>query len=181
MCVSRMAGRRAKSWYQPCLPTVVSIVSALRWYQKSPPRLLPECRTMATCWAIAASLLAVASAFAPGTTGLPTVRRRAVVRLCTADTEPVQLWHVQLFNDDFNMREHVSRTLMFVADISAEEANGVMQATNWGGSAIVGTWEREVAEHIGKGMTQVGSMSRARPVCPASAAEAADRPRLTEA
>ena len=110
--------------------------------------------------AIAASLLAVASAFAPGTTSLPTVRRRAAVRQCTADTEPVQLWHVQLFNDDFNMREHVARTLMFVADISAEEANGVMQATNWGGAAIVGTWEREVAEHIGKGMTQAGFMSR---------------------
>ena len=120
--------------------------------------------------AIAASLLAVASAFAPGTTSLPTVRRRAVVRQCTADTEPVQLWHVQLFNDDFNMREHVARTLMFVADISAEEANGVMQATNWGGAAIVGTWEREVAEHIGKGMTQEGAMSITTPVCPASAA-----------
>ena len=64
---------------------------------------------MAATWAIAASLLAVASAFAPGTTSLPTVRRRAAVRQCTADTkEPVQLWHVQLFNDDFNMREHVS-------------------------------------------------------------------------
>ena len=34
----------------------------------------------------------------------------------------MQLWHVQLFNDDFNMREHVSRTLMMVADLSAEEA-----------------------------------------------------------
>ena len=126
---------------------------------------------MAATWAITASLLAVASAFAPGTTSLPTVRRRAAVRQCTADTkEPVQLWHVQLFNDDFNMREHVARTLMFVADISAEEANGVMQATNWGGAAIVGTWEREVAEHIGKGMTQEGAMSITTPVCPASAA-----------
>ena len=45
---------------------------------------------------------------------------------------------------------------MFVADISEDQANGVMQATNWGGSAVVGTWEREVAEHIGKGMTQAG-------------------------
>ena len=49
---------------------------------------------------------------------------------------------------------------MFVADISEDQANGVMQATNWGGSAVVGTWEREVAEHIGKGMTQAGFMSR---------------------
>ena len=58
----------------------------------------------------------------------------------------MQLWHVQLFNDDFNMREHVARTLMMVADLSADEANRVMQATNWNGGANVGTWEREVAE-----------------------------------
>ena len=70
---------------------------------------------------------------------------------------------------------------MFVADISEDQANGVMQATNWGGSAVVGTWEREVAEHIGKGMTQAGSMSRPRPVWPSSAASAADWPRLAEA
>lgn len=68
----------------------------------------------------------------------------------------MQLWHVQLYNDDFNMREHVARVLMFVAELSAEEANDCMQSTNWGGSAVVGTWEREVAVHIGEGMTQAG-------------------------
>ena len=83
----------------------------LFFLSNGPARYRPRCtdETMAATWAIAASLLAVASAFAPGTTSLPTVRRRAAVRQCTADTkEPVQLWHVQLFNDDYNMREHVS-------------------------------------------------------------------------
>ena len=112
--------------------------------------LLPPGKRM---WALAALLQA--GAFLPaarlpaawtsarGTTSRPT--GRAAVRQCAADTAPVQLWHVQLFNDDFNMREHVSRTLMMVADLSAEEANRVMQATNWNGAAVVGTWEREVA------------------------------------
>ena len=134
-------------------------------------------------WALAALLQA--GAFLPaarlpaawtsarGTTSRPT--GRAAVRQCAADTAPVQLWHVQLFNDDFNMREHVSRTLMMVADLSAEEANRVMQATNWNGAASVGTWEREVAEHIRQGMTQAGSRSMRRLVWPA---EAADWPRL---
>ena len=120
-----------------------------------------------------AARLPAALTSAPGTTSRPT--GRAAVRQCAADTAPVQLWHVQLFNDDFNMREHVSRTLMMVADLSAEEANRVMQATNWNGAASVGTWEREVAEHIRQGMTQAGSRSMRRLVWPA---EAADWPRL---
>ena len=134
-------------------------------------------------WALAAFLqagaflpaarLPAALTSARGTTSRPT--GRAAVRQCAADTAPVQLWHVQLFNDDFNMREHVSRTLMMVADLSAEEANRVMQATNWNGAASVGTWEREVAEHIRQGMTQAGSRSMRRLAWPA---EAADWPRL---
>ena len=91
-----------------------------------------------------AARLPAALTSAPGTTSRPT--GRVAVRQCAADTAPVQLWHVQLFNDDFNMREHVARTLMMVADLSADEANRVMQATNWNGGASVGTWEREVAE-----------------------------------
>ena len=142
--------------------------------------LLPPGKRM---WALAALLqagallpaarLPAALTSARGTTSRPT--GRAAVRQCAADTAPVQLWHVQLFNDDFNMREHVSRTLMMVADLSAEEANRVMQATNWNGAASVGTWEREVAEHIRQGMTQAGSRSMRRLVWPA---EAADWPRL---
>ena len=120
-----------------------------------------------------AARLPAALTSARGTTSRPT--GRAAVRQCAADTAPVQLWHVQLFNDDFNMREHVSRTLMMVADLSAEEANRVMQATNWNGAASVGTWEREVAEHIRQGMTQAGSRSMRRLAWPA---EAADWPRL---
>ena len=60
-----------------------------------------------------AARLPAALTTARGTTSRPT--GRAAVRQCAADSAPVQLWHVQLFNDDFNMREHVSRTLMMVA------------------------------------------------------------------
>ena len=104
---------------------------------------------------MAMCLFAAAAAFMPGT-----LRRRhaivgRIIFMSTAD-EPPQLYHVQLYNDNFNKREYVSRVLMCVADLSAEEANAVMQRTNRGGRAIVGTWEREVAEHVEAGMKKAG-------------------------
>ena len=111
--------------------------------------------------ALAAYLLAVASAFAPGTSRPSAMLPRAVVRQCTAD-EPVQLWHV-LFNGSSNMREYAERVLIMVADLSAEEANGVVTATSRCGSAVVGTWERVVAEHVAEGMTQAGLRASLRP------------------
>lgn len=100
-------------------------------------------------------LVAVVAAFAPGTLRRIHLRRHAIVGMSTAD-EPPQLYHVQLYNDDRNKREYVARVLMCVADLSAEEANAVMQRTNRGGRAIVGTWEREVAEHVEAGMKKAG-------------------------
>jgi ATP-dependent Clp protease adapter protein ClpS len=68
-------------------------------------------------------------------------------------------YNVYLLNDNYNMREYVSRVLMMCATVSEAEASSIMTQADWGGSAVVGTWEKEVAQHIYEGMTQAGLRS----------------------
>ena len=65
-------------------------------------------------------------------------------------------YRVYLLDDHFNMREYVSRVLMMVCEISEDRATDVMMQANWGGSALIGSWEQPIAEHIYAGMKQAG-------------------------
>ena len=67
-----------------------------------------------------------------------------------------QSCHVYLMNDDFNMREYVARVLMMVCYISSDEAANVMMEANWSYTALIGTWEKPLAEHIFEGLTKAG-------------------------
>ena len=84
-----------------------------------------------------------------------------LIRMCAVDSVDEQPataapHGVFLMNDDFNMREYVSRVLMMVAYVSEDDASSIMMQANWGGRALVGTWEKEVAEHIHEGLSQAG-------------------------
>jgi ATP-dependent Clp protease adapter protein ClpS len=65
-------------------------------------------------------------------------------------------YRVYLENDSYNMREFVARVLMMVCHISESEAASIMTGADWGGRALVGTWEKELAEHTYDGMTKAG-------------------------
>ena len=120
----------------------------------------------------ALQLLALSDALAPGAmraAGTPAQRMGAVrtrgPRLCaveeqaeTAEEEEdgPELYNVYLLNDNYNMREYVSRVLMMVTDLTESDAGDVMMQANHNGRAVVGTWEAEVAEHVCDGMTQAG-------------------------
>ena len=86
------------------------------------------------------------------------------VRMCSAEAEPsgseleamTPRYGVYLHDDSFNMREYVARTLMMICEISESDADSIMMQANWGGRALVGTWEKELAEHTYNGMTKAG-------------------------
>ena len=61
-----------------------------------------------------------------------------------------------LYNDNYNMREYVSRVLMMVACVSDSDAADSMMQANWNGRALVGSWEEAVAQHVHDGLTQAG-------------------------
>ena len=73
-----------------------------------------------------------------------------------ADDDEPQTFGVYLHDDSFNMREYVARTLMMIAEVSEEDASNIMMQANWGGRALVGTFEKDLAEHTYKGMQKAG-------------------------
>ena len=111
------------------------------------------------------ALFAVASALQPGVRVRSAVRTRTVLRvsMCAVETtEPkadatgTPMYGVYLYNDNYNMREYVSRVLMMVATISEMDAADSMMQANWNGRALVGTWEEVIAQHVYDGLTQAG-------------------------
>ena len=86
-----------------------------------------------------------------------TSSRAAPFRLCaTGESSSSREHRVYLYNDSFNMREYVSRVLMMVCDISEEDSSEIMMQANWGGRAVVGTWDKPLAEYIYDGMCKAG-------------------------
>ena len=81
--------------------------------------------------------------------------------MCDA-TSPPQMYSVHLINDNFNMREYVARVLMMVCDISESQADSIMMSANWEYSALIGEWEKPIAEHIHEGMTKAGLQAAIR-------------------
>ena len=72
-------------------------------------------------------------------------------------------YSVYLMNDSFNMREYVARVLMMVADVSDDEASSIMMRADWEGRALVGKWERDLAQHIYDGMMKGGLAAAIHP------------------
>ena len=77
-----------------------------------------------------------------------------------AEAAAVQQYRVYLMNDSFNMREYVQRVLMMVAYISEAEAMHVMMRADWEFSAVVGTYEKPIADLVYEGMTKAGLSAR---------------------
>mmetsp|Transcript_28505 Transcript_28505/g.58282 ORF Transcript_28505/g.58282 Transcript_28505/m.58282 type:complete len:174 (+) Transcript_28505:129-650(+) len=105
-------------------------------------------------------LLATASAFIPVPpklrSRLPVAFVSSIIRGSSITSSPVE-YGVYLHNDESNMREYVARVLMMVAYVSEDQADSVMMAANWGyGGALVGIWEKELAEHTYEGMLKAG-------------------------
>lgn len=70
-----------------------------------------------------------------------------------------KIFNVFLCNDNFNMREYVSRVLMMVCDVSESEATQIMMEANadrWRNRALCGTWEEALAMHVYSGMRAAG-------------------------
>ena len=134
--------------------------------------------------AAACSLLALASAFSPGavmslhTDARVTLARAATLTLSAEETaakvDGSEKFDVFLMDDSFNMREYVQRVLMMVCDVSESDANDIMMQANWGGRALVGSWEKDVAEHTYDGMRKAGLSAAIRP----EADEPMERPGL---
>uniref|UniRef100_A0A7S2CF36 Adaptor protein ClpS core domain-containing protein n=1 Tax=Florenciella parvula TaxID=236787 RepID=A0A7S2CF36_9STRA len=80
-----------------------------------------------------------------------------------SEAEEGSLYSVYLMNDNFNMREFVSRSLMMVAHITEKDASDIMMQASWQGGALVGTWEEAVARHTHEGMKKAGLNSSIRP------------------
>lgn len=80
-----------------------------------------------------------------------------------ASADDTNTYCVFLYNDSFNMREYVQRVLMMVASVSSDEANAIMMKANWDYSALVGEWEKPIAEHIYAGMVQSGLEAAIKP------------------
>lgn len=78
------------------------------------------------------------------------------VRMCATDTASAQRYRVYLLNDSFNMREYVQRVLMMVCDFTESEAMDVMMQADWGFSAVVGSWEKPIADLVYDGMRHHG-------------------------
>jgi ATP-dependent Clp protease adapter protein ClpS len=104
------------------------------------------------------ALLGVASAWAPnrgivqfGSSRRPVMCGTDDNASSTSETQHSE-HNVYLLNDSFNMREYVSRVLMMVADVSESEASTIMTRADWEGRALVGTWEKEIAQHTYDGM-----------------------------
>ena len=70
---------------------------------------------------------------------------------------------VYLINDDFNMREYVARVLMMVGYVSEAQAAEIMMSANWNGHALVGTWEKGIAQHTYDGLRKAGLNAAFRP------------------
>ena len=81
---------------------------------------------------------------------------RGVLTACAAPPESEAPHCVFLMNDSFNMREYVQRVLMMVCYLSESEAMDIMMRANWEYSALVGTWDKPIAEHVYAGMTKAG-------------------------
>ena len=75
-----------------------------------------------------------------------------------------EMFRVYLMNDGFNMKEYVARVIMMVAGLPEEESESIMMQAGWAYSAVVGTWERPVAEHIYQGMKKAGLSAGIKPV-----------------
>ena len=88
------------------------------------------------------------------------VRPPAIMMSSTSTTSTAsssaERYRVLLLNDSFNMREYVQRVLMMVCDCSEEDAMDVMMRADWGFSAVVGTWEKPIADLIFEGMKSHG-------------------------
>ena len=74
----------------------------------------------------------------------------------TTEVDDVDMYSVYLYDDSFNMREYVQRSLMMVAGISEAQAMDVMMNANWGGRGLVGSWEKVLAQHVYDGMKGAG-------------------------
>ena len=92
-----------------------------------------------------------------------TLRARTPPSVCVSepaelsvDRDVAGMCSVYLLNDGYNMREYVARVLMMVCSVSEREALSIMMGADWSGRALVGTWERPIAEHTYEGMTKAG-------------------------
>ena len=73
-------------------------------------------------------------------------------------------YRVYLLNDNFNMREYVQRVLMMVGELSEQDANEVMMQANWGSGALVGEYEKPLAEHTYNGLIEAKLRAAIKPV-----------------
>ena len=89
------------------------------------------------------------------------------IRMCAR--APPELYRVYLLNDNFNMREYVQRVLMMVGDLSEQAATEVMMQANWRNGALVGEFEKPLAEHTYNGLIQAKLRAAIKPVEPVAA------------
>ena len=111
---------------------------------RRPPKVLP--------W----TLLALASA----TKLTPAIH----MRIDAGCKQKQSMYNVYLYDDHFNMREYVSRVLMMVCKLSESQASQVMMEAHWEYRALIGTWEKPVADHICEGLSQKGLSAETCPV-----------------
>eukprot|EP00542_Grammatophora_oceanica_P012879 CAMPEP_0194027542 /NCGR_PEP_ID=MMETSP0009_2-20130614/1686_1 /TAXON_ID=210454 /ORGANISM="Grammatophora oceanica, Strain CCMP 410" /LENGTH=185 /DNA_ID=CAMNT_0038666651 /DNA_START=163 /DNA_END=720 /DNA_ORIENTATION=+ len=55
-------------------------------------------------------------------------------------------WEVRIYNDGFNTREHVARSLVQITGLSEDMAYRTMMKAHQSGIAVVGRWVYEIAE-----------------------------------
>ena len=78
--------------------------------------------------------------------------RKAAHRVTMSEPSScAKMFRVYLQNDNYNMKEYVSRCLMMVMDVSAADARAIMMQANknrWSNRALCGIWEEPLALHI---------------------------------
>ena len=107
-------------------------------------------------------LLHLASGFGTARSAVRTVTMSE--RLSAPDAKQ---FSVYLQNDDYNMREYVSRVLMMVCEVSASDATAIMMEANrdrWRNRALCGTWEEPIARHIHACLQKAGLSATITPM-----------------
>ena len=77
-------------------------------------------------------------------------------------TRGVQRYHLYLENGG-RPREYVSRVLIMVCGMTESEASSITAHAHRFGSAIVGTWEKELAEYTYRGIRLAGLTASLKP------------------
>lgn len=83
------------------------------------------------------------------------------------DSEEDAFWEIRVYNDEINTHEWVARCLVLIAGASEWQAYKTTKKAHLEGQALLGLYEKEVAEHYTDGLRGEGLVVQMFPIGPA--------------